>query len=64
MSSKGSNLGGPAKSSNTGSVLGDIQHNDDPNEDANEDQYEMGQNYLTLFNVNYVYRLKANAIYE
>jgi len=24
----------------------------------------MGQNYLTLFNVNYVYRLKANAIYE
>lgn len=61
-SSKGSNLGGN-RSGNSGSALGDIQHVDDPNEDTHEDQYEMGQNYLTLFNVNYVYRLKANAIY-
>ena len=62
-SSKGSNLGGGPATSKS-SNLGDIQHHDDPNEESNEDQYAMGQNYLTLFNVNYVYRLKANAIYE
>ena len=37
---------------------------DDPHEDTNEDLYALGQNYLTLYNVNYVYRLKVNAIYE
>ena len=37
---------------------------DDPHEDAHEDLYALGQNYLTLYNVNYIYRLKVNAIYE
>ena len=46
-------------------MAGDIQlQPDDPNEDVNEDMYAAGQNYLTLYNVNYVYRLKANALYE
>jgi len=37
---------------------------DDPNEDAGEDMFAVGQNYLTLYNVNYVYRLKTNSVYE
>ena len=37
---------------------------DDPNEDINEDLYALGQNYMNLYNINYVYRIKANAIYE
>ena len=34
------------------------------NEDVNDDLYALGQNYMNLYNINYVYRLKANAIYE
>ena len=30
----------------------------------NEDVFAGGQNYLTLFGVNYVYRLKCNSVYE
>ena len=63
MSSKGSNLGGPS-SNRGGSVAGDIQIVDDPNDDINVDPFAVGQNYLTLYNINYVYRLKVNAIYE
>lgn len=45
-------------------MTGDVTSHDDPNEDRHEDIYAVGQNYLTLYNVNYVYRLKTNAIYE
>ena len=33
-------------------------------DDMNEDLFALGQNYLTLYNINYVYRLKTNAIYQ
>ena len=60
-SSKGSNVGGHTSNR---SGAGDIPIMDDPIDDANEDIYAFGQNYHTLFNVNYVYRLKTNAVYE
>ena len=61
-SSKDSNVG--PSSGRGGSNAGDIQVQDDPNDDATEDFYAVGQNYLTLYSINYVYRLKTNAIYE
>ena len=33
-------------------------------DDLNVDLYAVGQSYLTLYNVNYVYRLKTHAVYE
>ena len=57
-------MGGGHSSNKGSSVAGDVPIMDDPNEDINEDLYALGQNYMNLYNINYVYRIKANAIYE